>query len=173
VFIWCHAGASRRVRVENLPYWIGEVLSSFGDHVYIDLSWVVLDDYIRDDPRAWARLVEKHPTQFMLGSDAVGGAGSIGDELRDFAPLLDELENKTRQLVARDNFRNLMQRMAALRRTAKLNGPDGDGIVLRADYAFPEYAHMGRLRDDESFVRSRLEQASEENEGIRSDKSAK
>jgi hypothetical protein len=157
VFIWCHAGASRRVRVENLPYWIGEVLSCFGDHVYIDLSWVVFDNYIRDDPRAWAKLVEKHPTQFMLGSDAVGGASSIGEELRDFAPLLDELEPKTRQLVARDNFRNLIERMAALRRTAKLHGPVGDGIVLRADYTFPEYAHMGRLRDAESFVRSRLE----------------
>jgi hypothetical protein len=156
VFIWCHAGASRRVHVDNLPYWIGEVLDSFGEHVYIDLSWVVLDDYIHGDTAAWAELIERYPQRFMLGSDAVGGGSVIGEKLRAYVPLLKKLQPKTRRLVARDNFRRLIERMAELRRTAKLCGPDGNGIVLPADYTFPEYAHMGRLRDDESFVRSRL-----------------
>jgi hypothetical protein len=158
VFIWCHAGASRRVHVDDLPYWIGEVLAAFGDHVYIDLSWVVLDNYIKDDLDAWRALIERHPTRFMIGSDVVGGAGSAREKLRQYEPLLAKLEPDTRALVARDNFRNLMQRMAALRRTAKLNGDDGDGIALPAEYVFPEYAHMRRLRDEESFVRSRLKQ---------------
>jgi len=156
VFVWCHAGASRRVHVENLPYWIGEVLSAFDDHVYIDLSWVVLDEYIREDFETWVELIEKHPTRFMLGSDVVGGASNIGEKLREYRPLLKKLSPKTRPLVAQDNFRNLMKRMAELRRTANLSSPEGDGIVLPLDYAFPEYAHMRRLRDDESFVRSRL-----------------
>jgi hypothetical protein len=106
--------------------------------------------------------VKKYPKNFMLGSDAVGSAGSIGDELREFDVLLDELDPKTRELVARENFRNLMGQMAELRRTAKLNAPSGDGIALPADYMFPEYAHIGRLRDDESFVRSRLEKIDSE-----------
>jgi hypothetical protein len=156
VFIWCHAGASRRVHVDKLPYWIGEVLSAFGDQVYIDLSWVVLDEYIRDDVDTWATLIDEYPSQFMLGSDVVGSTSSIGEKLREYRPLLKKLDPKTRRLVARDNFRNLIKRMAELRRTAGLSGPDGDGVVLPVDYTFPEYAHTRRLRDDESFVRSRL-----------------
>jgi len=49
-----------------------------------------------------------------------------------------------------------MKRMAGLRRTAPLSGPAGGGIVRPLDHAFPELAPMRRLRDDESFVRSRL-----------------
>lgn len=156
VFIWCHAGASRRVKVENLPYWIDEVLASFGDHVYIDLSWVVWDNYIQEDIPAWAKLIEKYPTRFMLGSDVVGGSSTAGRTIRQFEPLLEELDEQTRELVARDNYVQLMKRMAELRRTAKLCDKDCPGITLPVDYRYPEYADMPRLRDDESFVRSRL-----------------
>lgn len=159
VFIWCHAGASRRVKVENLPYWIGEVLEAFGDHVYIDLSWVIWDNYISEDIPAWAELIEKYPTRFMLGSDVVGGASKAGESIRRFEPLLEVLDPKTRRLVARDNFVNLMDHMAELRRTAKLSDGKSRGIVLPTDYRYPEYADMPRLTDDESFVRSRLKRA--------------
>jgi hypothetical protein len=156
VFIWCHAGASRRVKVENLPYWIDEVLASFGDHVYIDLSWVVWDNYIQEDIPAWVKLIENYPTRFMLGSDVVGGSSTAGKTIRQFEPLLEELDEETRALVARDNYVQLMKRMADLRRTAKLCEKDCPGITLPVDYRYPEYADMPRLRDDESFVRSRL-----------------
>jgi hypothetical protein len=162
VFIWCHAGASRRVKVENLPYWIDEVLESFGEHVYIDLSWVVWDNYIADDMATWARLIEKHPTRFMLGSDVVGGSSTAAKTIQQFEPLLDILKPKTRQLVARDNFANLMEQLADLRRTAKLNDDESRGIVLPVDYRYPEYADMPRLTDDESFVRSRLKRDAEQ-----------
>lgn len=164
VFIWCHAGASRRVKVENLPYWIGEVLESFGEHVYIDLSWVVWDNYIADDIPTWTKLIEKHPTRFMLGSDVVGGSSTAAEAIRQFEPLIDHLKPETRRLVARDNFVDLMNHMAELRRTAKLSNGDSRGIVLPVDYRYPEYADMPRLTDDESFVRSRIKRDVEQAE---------
>jgi hypothetical protein len=162
VFIWCHAGTSRRVRVEDLDYWIGEMLEVFSDHLYIDLSWVVWENYIDDDLDAWVALIEKHPQRFMLGSDVVGGAAGAADQLERFTPLLHLLAPETADLVARDNLRNLLDKMAERRRLANLSKNDMAGIALPADYRFPEYAHMPRLRDDESFVRSRLKRLAEE-----------
>ncbi len=160
-FIWCHAGTSRRIEVDNLPYWIEEILKLFSDHVTIDLSWLVWDNYIKNDLGTWADLIEEYPAQFILGSDVVGGSSAASEELRKFEPLLQKLKPKTARLVARDNFHNLLNRMAERRRTANLVEEEGPGIVLPRDYAFPEYAHMPRLRDEESFVRSRLKQESD------------
>ena len=81
-FIWCHAGISRRVNIENLPFWIEEVLKNLGDQIYIDLSWVVLDDYIYKDLDQWVQLIERYPTRFMIGSDAVGGASRLEQEIQ-------------------------------------------------------------------------------------------
>lgn len=175
VFIWCHAGISRRVHVENLPYWIDEILDVYGDHVYIDLSWVVWDNYMRDDAQTWVELVEKYPERFLLGSDVVGGASRAGEELRNYDQWLDMLKPATRELVARDNLKNLLVRMADRRRLAGFSAASSSernsgkrdstkeaislgsqGIVLPIDYTYPEHADMPRLSDEESFVRSRL-----------------
>lgn len=53
VFIWCHAGVSGRVNVEHLPFWLDEVLLVYGGHVYIDLSWIVWENYIRHSEQIW------------------------------------------------------------------------------------------------------------------------
>lgn len=160
-FIWCHAGTSRRVQVENLPYWIEEVLKVFSEHVSIDLSWVVWENYIKNDLESWAQLIEKYPTRFMLGSDVVGGVSNAPKELSKFEPLLERLKPETAKLVACDNFQNLMNEMSERRRMTNLANGEGVGIALKADYSFPEYAHMPRLRDEESFVRSRIMQESD------------
>jgi hypothetical protein len=161
VFIWCHAGVSRRVRVDDLPYWIDEVLAVYRDHVYVDLSWVAWDDYIEDDIAAWAKLIEKYPDRFMLGSDVVGGATNAAEQLQRFEPLLAALDKKVAQQVAHDNLCDLLDRMAERRRLANLSHKHLAGIELPTDYRFPEYAHMPRLRDEESFVRSRLKERGE------------
>ena len=153
-FIWCHAGISRRITVDDLPFWIDEVLKDSGDQVYIDLSWVVLDDYIYRELDRWVELIERYPDRFMIGSDAVGAASRIGQELDLFDRLLASLAPEVRIRVAHDNFADLMQEMAELRSAAGL----GDqGIVLDDGYEFPEYAHTGRLPDAESFIRSRMQ----------------
>ena len=116
IFIWCHAGISRRVNIKNLPFWIQEVLEAFGDQVYIDLSWVVLDDYV------------------YKGSGSVGSTHrAVSDQIYDrvrcsrwcqqnssksfsrFERLLVQLPSEVRVKVAHDNFADLMQEMSNLR----------------------------------------------------------
>jgi hypothetical protein len=151
-FIWCHAGISRRVNIANLPYWIDEVLKASGDQIYIDLSWVVLEDYIHKDLDEWIELIKKYPTQFMIGSDAVGQASKIKQELSRYDRLLSRLPRKVRNGVALDNFADLMTEMADMRADAGLGK---EGLILDFDFEFPEYAHTGRLEDTVSFTRSR------------------
>ena len=151
-FIWCHAGISRRVTIENLPFWIEEVLKDSVDQVYIDLSWVVLEDYVYKELDRWVQLIERYPDRFMIGSDAVGGASKLEQEFSRFDLLLSRLSGDVRGKVAHDNFANLMQEMAKMRATAGLGA---QGVVLGYEYEFPEYANTGRLPDSESFTRFR------------------
>ena len=151
-FIWCHAGISRRVTIENLPFWIEEVLKDSVDQVYIDLSWVVLEDYVYKELDRWVQLIERYPDRFMIGSDAVGGASKLEQEFIRFDLLLSRLSGDVRGKVAHDNFANLMQEMAKMRATAGLGA---QGIVLGYEYEFPEYANTGWLPDSGSFTRSR------------------
>ena len=153
-FIWCHAGISRRVNVNNLPHWMDVVLARYQGQVYVDLSWVVYEDYIAKDLKAWASLIRKYPTSFMLGSDVVGSGGSIGSELARYQPLLESIANdpndQVRRNVARDNFVNLMTTLRIERniKMARQGLVTGDtklapGLLLKADYAFDERAHTG------------------------------
>ena len=151
-FIWCHAGISRRIVVESLIYWIDELLEEFGDHVYIDLSWVVLENYVYKDLDSWVALIKKYPTQFMIGSDAVGMASAIGKELSRYEELLSRLPLEVRIRVARDNFADLMEEGAERRAAAGLGR---NGLVLSYDYEFPKYQHTRRLTSPDSFTRSR------------------
>ncbi|WP_428102020.1 hypothetical protein [Candidatus Rariloculus sp.] len=151
-FIWCHAGISRRVTIQDLPLWIEEVLKDSADQVYIDLSWVVLEDYVYKELDRWVQLIERHPGRFMIGSDAVGTASRIDEEFNRFDLLLASLPADVRVRVAHDNFADLMQEMAEMRAAAGLGA---QGIVLDDGYEFPEYANTGRLPDSESFIRSR------------------
>ena len=153
-FLWSHAGISRRVNIENLPFWIGEVLKDSGDQVFIDLSWVVLEDYIYKDLSQWVQLINRYPTRFMIGSDAVGGASKLKEEFSRFDRLLLQLPSEVRVKVAHDNFADLMQEMVDLRSEAGLGE---EGVVLNYEYEFPEFAHTGGLAESDSFTRSREE----------------
>ena len=151
-FIWCHAGISRRVQIENLPFWLEEVLKDSGHQVYIDLSWVVLDDYIYKDLDRWVQLIKQYPERFMIGSDAVGGASKLKQEFDRFDLLLSKLPSDIKVKVAHDNFADLMQEMAVMRAKAGLGE---EGIVLDYKYEFSEYANTGRLSKSESFTHTR------------------
>jgi len=153
-FIWCHAGISRRVVVDNLPHWLDAVLSRFEGQVYIDLSWVVYEDYILKDLDSWAPLVRKHPTSFMLGSDVVGGGENLASEFRRYRPLLDKISedpnDEVRQGLAGDNFVRLMTDLGKQRR-AKMaaeklisaDTPQWTGLILKPEYEYDEKAHTG------------------------------
>jgi len=153
-FIWCHAGISRRVVVENLTHWIDRVLTHHHGQVFVDLSWVVYEDYIAKDLHGWAALIGRHPDSFMLGSDVVGDGKGIGNELARYLPLLNAISadptNEVRRRLARDNFVNLMADQKQHRRTKMEreglvpdSGLVSSGLLLRTTYEFDETAHTG------------------------------
>ncbi|BFN28598.1 MAG: 5-oxo-L-prolinase [Gammaproteobacteria bacterium HGW-Gammaproteobacteria-9] len=117
-FIWAHAGTSMELHrhQEKLTFLHKTVSRLLDDYpnLYIDLSWTMLKPYLLDergnaDP-AWVKLVERHPTRFVLGSDVVGRFGSLADGMAAFAPFLDALPERVAHQVARDNFLALLPR---------------------------------------------------------------
>jgi hypothetical protein len=129
-FIWCHAGISRRIVVKDLPGILDGVLAAHANHVTIDLSWVVLDDYVFKDLEAWVALIKKYPGNFMLGSDIVGNLRPYVSTIRAHDRLLGALgdEALARQ-IASENFLRLMP---------------ATGVTLPADYLYPEGSYLPR-----------------------------
>ena len=125
-FIWCHAGISRRIVVDSLPAVLASVLATRRNHVYIDLSWVVYEDYVLEDLGAWTELIEQYPDNFMIGSDAVGRYEGYEDMIRKYDRLLSGLTAGAAEKVARDNLLRIM--------------PE-DGITLDPGYVYPEEAY--------------------------------
>ena len=155
-FIWCHSGISRRIVVDNLHFWIEEMLGSYGDQLYIDLSWVVFDAYLLPNLGAWVKLIERHPDRFMIGSDVVGIVSGMDLALRPYDQLLNALPAEIRPKVAHDNFADLFQDMARKRAAAGLGEK---GIVLPAVYEFSEKAHVRPLFGKTRFMEERMEEA--------------
>jgi hypothetical protein len=129
-FIWCHAGVSRRIVVKDLPGILDGVLASHKSHVYIDLSWVVLDDYILKDLASWAELIKKYPDNFMIGSDNVGSLRAYVSTIRAYDRLLGALgDEAVARKVASENFIRLMPKV---------------GVTLPPGYLYPENKYLPR-----------------------------
>ncbi|HCJ29954.1 MAG TPA: 5-oxo-L-prolinase [Pseudomonas sp.] len=115
-FIWAHAGTSMELHrhQEKLEFLLPTVSRLLNDYpnLYIDLSWTVLHPYLLDQKgkpdRDWVKLVERHPSRFMLGSDVVGRFDALGEAMQAFVPFLDALSADTARMVARDNFLALL-----------------------------------------------------------------
>jgi len=146
-FIWCHAGVSRRIVVDDLVEIIDrKVLANHADHVLVDLSWVVFENYMikRDElgqiltdadgdamiRPEWVELIEKYPTNFILGSDKVGDFRKYRSEIRKYNALLKALSPDARPLVANGNFIRIMPKK---------------GLTLSLDYSYPEDRFTKRL----------------------------
>ena len=138
-FIWCHAGISRRIVVDDLVEIHTEILSRHSNHVCLDLSWVVFEDYIleRDEQRnlvldsdgdpkvrkEWIELIERYPNNFMLGSDVVADFRKYHGSIRKYNALLKVLNPETRKLIANGNFRRVMPTK---------------GLTIPMEYQYPE-----------------------------------
>ena len=138
-FIWCHAGISRRIVVDDLVPIHDQILARYKDHVFVDLSWVVFEDYIllRDEERRvlydedgdamirpeWVELIEKYPDNFMLGSDIVAEFRKYHAEIRKYDALLKQLKQETRVKIGNANFVRVMPK---------------EGVSLPHDYVYPE-----------------------------------
>ena len=153
-FIWCHAGISRRIVVEDLPGLLRGFLAEPGraGHVLIDLSWVVYENYIFrpatarnplpvDERAAWAALIADYPRSFAIGSDVVAKFDKYAAEINKYGPLFDALARLPsgeprpggEELVRRLAHDNFTERMEALR---TLRG--GGGARLPDDFLYPE-----------------------------------
>lgn len=109
-FVWCHAGISRRIVVPNLTDLVGQLLDTY-PNLWIDLSWVVYDDYVapRGKPAPqWVALIEKYPGRFLIGSDQVGHFETLPQTMARYIPLLEKLSPDTARKLARDNFLGLL-----------------------------------------------------------------
>ncbi len=123
-FIWCHAGISRRILVQDLIDHLDRVLASHNNHVIIDLSWLVYPNYILKDLDGWSALIRRYPDNFVIGSDAVGRFWDYADQIRIYDALFEALEDSNIvERLASQNFLRIM--------------PE-DGVSLDRDYQYPE-----------------------------------
>jgi predicted TIM-barrel fold metal-dependent hydrolase len=115
-FIWAHAGTSssinERMSMKFLDDEVDRLLSTY-DNLWIDLSWSVLDEYELTSNQAnvrahWLKIINRHPDRFLHGSDLVGKFSSIGEKMREFDPVLDELSTEDARRVAHDNLRSVL-----------------------------------------------------------------
>ena len=79
---------------QRLTYWSSKYLES------------VLDGDNLDD---WARLIERHPDRFMIGTDKVGHWKTYPNEVVKYYSLLDKLKPKTVDMICRENIMSLLK----------------------------------------------------------------
>lgn len=106
--IWAHVGQSYYLHVDNLPAIVDGLLAGYRN-LYFDLSWVVFEqDIAKDDDslRQWAKLLQKYPDRFMIGTDSVGSFDNYN--IRKYDRLLDLLDSETAANVAHRNILRLL-----------------------------------------------------------------
>lgn len=116
--IWAHIGISRRIEQEELLIIAGRLLHD-NPNLWVDISWLVFDDYIRGDKFSynenqvlmdmWVALIEKYPDRFMIGSDKVGHWETYPGEILKYYMLLDRLKPETAEKVCRKNILSLVK----------------------------------------------------------------
>jgi predicted TIM-barrel fold metal-dependent hydrolase len=113
---WCHAGISRRLVVPTIIEDVHKLLSKY-PHLYVDLSWVLYDEYLVVNGQAvpeWIQLIEAFPDRFMIGSDAVGHMSSYVSTITRYYVILDALKPDVAQKVAQTNFLNILPKKPAV-----------------------------------------------------------
>ncbi|QFU75586.1 amidohydrolase [Halioglobus maricola] len=109
--IWAHTGLGRVVQpLEGHMALVEEILSDPSlAHVYFDISWSEVAKYVVETPETTeltARLLEKYPDRFLMGSDNVAlttPAESFA-VYEQYRPLWDQLSPQTSEMVRKQNF---------------------------------------------------------------------
>ena len=133
--IWAHTGLGRFIAPsEGHVAWLDDMLSDPRyDHVALDISWDEVAKYVVGDDaslQAWAALIERHPTRFLFGTDAVAPAdwdAYVGN-YTVYDPLWERLDPTVREQVERLNYERIFDaaipRVRAWERR-QLAGSDG------------------------------------------------
>ena len=124
----CDALALARATLER-------ILDEYHENLYLDLSWVVLGSYVYKNLDKWVALINKHPNNFLIGSDSVGKYSGIPIELRKYQALLNALPDQMRSKVAYKNLNRILHEAKATRIKKGLG--DG-GITLPLDFSLSE-----------------------------------
>lgn len=108
--IWAHAGISRNLYVRDHLSLLKRLLVAY-PNLYFDLSWIVWENCITKDLKAWADLIVDHPDRFILGSDKIGSfVDRPAHRLSESASqLLSSQANDTGQGVAMKRYIPLLQ----------------------------------------------------------------
>ena len=133
--IWCHAGISRRIVVDNYRQTLERILDDYHENLYLDLSWVVLGSYVYKNLDEWVALIQKYPDNFLIGSDSVGKYSGIPMELKKYQALLSALPAETRSKVAFKNLASILDKSEAERNR---KGFGKGGITLPHEFSLPE-----------------------------------
>ena len=135
IVIWCHAGISRRIVINDYYKVLDNILDNYHENLYLDLSWVVLGSYVYKDLDNWISLIKKYPNNFLIGSDSVGKYSGILMELKKYRVFLNALNAETRSKVAYENLEKLLNKSEAKR---KLKGFGPGGITLPLNFQLPD-----------------------------------
>jgi len=110
-FLWAHAGIMRNIVIDDLTKILDELLAQ-NKNLYIDLSFVVLENYIMAEgtvDKDWVTLIEKYPNRFLFGTDDLGSYKNFYD-VKKYLPLLDSLKPATAEKFASKNLEFLISR---------------------------------------------------------------
>ncbi len=114
-FVWCHCGISRRIEIPTLPMELDRMLNTY-PNLWVDISWVVYDNVLikngQPDP-VWIKLIESHPTRFLIGSDKVGHFADYPNEIVKYYKFLDQLQPSTANRLARENLLSVLPKVPA------------------------------------------------------------
>lgn len=122
--IWAHVGVSRRIEMEDLLIYAGELLNNH-PNLYVDISWLFFENYIRGDLLSklisgdektnifadmWAALIEKYSNRVMIGSDKVGHWADYTHEIFKYYLLLERVSEETARKVCKENILSLIKK---------------------------------------------------------------
>ncbi len=110
--IWAHMGISRRVDMPRLMEIFDELFARY-PNLYVDISWVVYDDYIAQSDEAllkWAAFMERHADRVLIGTDVVGHWASYGPTAMKYGALLDLLSEDAARQIGYENLLRLIHR---------------------------------------------------------------
>jgi hypothetical protein len=84
------------------------------DNLYIDLSWLIFENYVLDPGSAgqvrpcWLTLISVFSDRFMIGSDNIGHFATYNQNITKYYKLLDALSPEKAGKVALTNFLSLL-----------------------------------------------------------------
>jgi predicted TIM-barrel fold metal-dependent hydrolase len=110
-FILAHGGVMRNIVIADLPATLDSMLRK-NQNLYIDLSFVVLENYIMAEglpSKDWVALLEKYPTRFLFGSDDLGSYRDFFD-VKKYLAFVAALTPQTAEKFTHKNFETLVNR---------------------------------------------------------------